>query len=248
MGALAQADGRRCRRILEPPQPVDPRPRRVDDGPGADARGLAAEEVTHLRSRDAPALIPELRHLRVVEDGGARIGCGADVGEAQAAVVCPRVGVEPAAAQAFEPKRRDAAQRSLRRNEAAEALARESGVEPEPGLDRERAVGAALVDREEERQAPDEVRGDDAHEGAPLLVCLADEPHVAETQVAEAAVDELRGRARRRGAEVALVDERDREPRARRLVGDAGSDDPGADDQQVELAARELLERLSAPL
>ena len=37
-------------------------------------------------------------------------------------------------------------------------------------------------------------------------------------------------------------------PRARRLVGDPGSDDPGADDQQVELAARELLECLCAPL
>jgi hypothetical protein len=83
---------------------------------------------------------------------------------------------------------------------------------------------------------------------APLLVRLADEPHVAETQVAEAAVDELRGRARRRGAEVALVDQRDREPRVRRLVGDAGPDDPGADDQQVELAACELFEGFSAPL
>ena len=112
---------------------------------------------------------------------------------------------------------------------------------------RSRARVAALVHREEEGQAPDQVRGDHAHEAAPLLVRLADEPNVAEAQVAEAAVDELRGRARRRRAEVALVNQRDHEPCARRLVGDSGSDDPGADDQEVELAAPELLECVSAP-
>jgi len=105
-----------------------------------------------------------------------------------------------------------------------------------------------LVDGEEEGEAPDEVRRDDAHERPPFLVGFADEPHVAEAQVTQAAVDELRGRARRRRAEVALVHERHRKACTGRLAGDPGPDDPGSDDEEVELAARELLESLSAPL
>src|SRR6185503_21092032 len=137
----------------------------------------------------------------------------------------------------LEPERRDASLRPLGRNEAAQPLARERRVEPEPRLDGEGAVGAVLVDGEEEGQAPDEVRGDDAHQRAALFVRLADEPDVAQAQVAQTAVDQLRGRARRSGAEVALVDERYGKPGARRLVGDPGTDDPSADHQQVELAA-----------
>ena len=87
------------------------------------------------------------------------------------------------------------------------------------------------------------MRRDDVHQQPPLVMRLAHEPDVAEPQVAEAAVDQLRRRARRRAREVALVDERDREPVRRRRLRDAGADDPAADHEQVELARRELLER-----
>ena len=83
------------------------------------------------------------------------------------------------------------------------------------------------------------MRCDDAHEHASLVMRLADEADVAETQEAEPAVDELRRRARRRTGEVALLDERDpKAVRARRL-GDAGADDPAADHEQVEAAGAE---------
>ena len=85
------------------------------------------------------------------------------------------------------------------------------------------------------------MRRDDAHEHAPLVVGLPHEPHVAEAEVAQAAVDQLRRRARRRAGEVAPVDERDAHPVRARGLGDAGADDPPADDEQVEAARPELL-------
>src|SRR5262249_9654414 len=65
-------------------------------------------------------------------------------------------------------------------------------------------------------------------------------------EVAQAAVDELRRRARGRAAEVAPVDERDVEPVARGHLGDPRPDDPAADHEQVEAARPEPLDRLYA--
>ncbi len=75
------------------------------------------------------------------------------------------------------------------------------------------------------------------------MVRLAHEPDVAETQVAQAAVDELRRRARGAGAEVAGVDERDGKPRTRGMGGGRGADHPAADHEQVERPRRERLAR-----
>ena len=97
--------------------------------------------------------------------------------------------------------------------------------------------GPSAVEREEERQPLDQVRRDDAHQVAALLVRLADEADVAHLQVAQAAVDELRRGARRRAGEVAALDERDVEAVRGRRLGDPGADDPAADHQQVEPAA-----------
>lgn len=72
------------------------------------------------------------------------------------------------------------------------------------------------------------------------MVGLADEPHVAEAQVAQATVDELRGGTRGAAAEVALVDEGDGEAATRRLRRDPRADDPATDHEQVEPALREL--------
>ena len=75
------------------------------------------------------------------------------------------------------------------------------------------------------------------------MVRLADEPHVAEPEVAQAAVHQLRRGARGSPGEVALVDERDLEAVRGRRLGDAGADDAAADHEQVELADGEPLER-----
>jgi hypothetical protein len=60
-------------------------------------------------------------------------------------------------------------------------------------------------------------------------------------------MDEFRRGTGGRGAEVAPVDERDAEARAGRLRGYARADDAAADDEQVEVALGELLERRAAP-
>ncbi len=104
-------------------------------------------------------------------------------------------------------------------------------------------VRPAGVQRKEERQPLDEVRRDDVHQVAALLVRLAHEAHVAHLQVAQAAVDQLRRAGRRGGGEVAAVDERDVEPVRRRRFGDPRADDPAADHEQVELPGGELLDR-----
>jgi len=74
------------------------------------------------------------------------------------------------------------------------------------------------------------------------VVRFAHEPDVAEAEVAQPAVDELRRRARGRPGEVALVDERNVEAVRGRGLGDAGADDPAADHEQVELGRPESLE------
>ena len=80
------------------------------------------------------------------------------------------------------------------------------------------------------------MRRDDAEKRSPLGVRLADELDVAEPQIAEAAVDQLRRGARGGAAEVAAVDERDAEAQARSLARDRRHRDPAADHEQVEAA------------
>ena len=72
---------------------------------------------------------------------------------------------------------------------------------------------------------------------------LAHELDVTKPEVAQPAVDQLRGRARGRPAEVAPVDERDREARLRGLVRDPGADDAASDHEQVEATLGEFATR-----
>ena len=78
------------------------------------------------------------------------------------------------------------------------------------------------------------------------MVRLAYEPHVAEAQVAQPSVDELRRRARRRSREVAGVDECNAQPGPRGVRGDRGTDDAAADDEHVEAALGERRQRALA--
>ena len=198
---------------------------------------------------DVGALPPaQCDHLGVVEDRRARVGGAANVCERQAPVVRHRVRVERAGAERLAAQARNEPPRPLDRDGPVQPGARERRVDQDPGLDEPGPVRAALVEREQEGQPADEVRRDDAHQRPPLLVGLADEPHVAEAEVAEAAVDQLGRRGRRAAAEVAPVDERNREPVSRGRLGDAGADDAAADHEQVEAAIAELGDRAGAAL
>ena len=97
-----------------------------------------------------------------------------------------------------------------------------------------------MVDGEEERDPAHEVRCDDVEQRPPLGVGLAHELDVAEPEVAQTAVDQLRRGTRGGAAEVAPIDESDPEPCPGRLVRDPCPDDAAADDEQVVRCAREL--------
>ena len=92
----------------------------------------------------------------------------------------------------------------------------------------------------------DEVRRDDVHQQPALVMGLAHEADVAEPEVAQAAVDQLRGSARSARAEVVAVDERHGEARARSLGRDSRPHDPASDHEQVERPLPEPLARILA--
>jgi hypothetical protein len=91
------------------------------------------------------------------------------------------------------------------------------------------------------------MRGDDLRQDAPLVVGLANEAHISQTEVPETTVDELRRRARGCAPEVTCIHESDGEAGPRCMSSDPGTDDPAADDQQIETASGELLGR-AAPI
>ena len=86
----------------------------------------------------------------------------------------------------------------------------ERRVDGDSRLDDRRPVRAGVVEREQERHAPHQVWRDARHEVAALLVRFAYEAYVAEAQIAQASMHQLRRGARGRTAEVAAFDERDR--------------------------------------
>ena len=80
---------------------------------------------------------------------------------------------------------------------------------------------------------------------APLVQRLAHEADVETLEVAQAAVDQLAGAARRAGGEVALLDQSHRQAAAGGVEGDAAAGHAAADHQHVERLRRETLQ--SAP-
>ena len=240
MRALAERHGAACGGILEAANRVDARAGGVDDRARPDQGRRAGEDVAHL----AGAAL-EADELDAARDDGAAVRSGPEIEQAEPGVVRARVRIDPGRAQPVGPQRGDELGRGGRRDEAAPLL-RDPGqprVRPERAADRHPPVRPAGVDREDERDPAHEVRRDPARERLDLPERLADEREVAEAEVAEPAVDELRGCARRPGGEVAALDERDREPVAGRELGDAGAEDPAADDEQVEALAAEPFER-----
>ena len=194
----------------------------------------------HSAPDDAARRQPQRAHLDARRDArpGAR-GRARD-GDRHARVVGLVVDVAARRAEPVQPQRRHERARRGRAQQAPAAVgeAAEGAVEHEPGTQLRRADRAAAIHGDEERARAHEVRRDDARERVALGVRLAHEADVAHLQVAEPAVDEL-GRCARRGpGEVAALDQRDPQAGVRAQPGDRAADDPAADDEQVEVAAR----------
>ena len=232
----APAQPHRCAgaRILEPPHMVDPGARRVDDNARVDRRSLLRRRAP-LRRRRVP---------RAERSATTSAPLSTHAPASAAARTFPRQSrASFVVASAYSAHDRSPSRRSdgtirpgLDRAPTSQLIRdrASSRVEDDPALHERRAVRAASVQGKEERRSVDEVRRDDLRQHAPLVVRLAHEADVPETEIAQPAVDELRRRARCCAAEVARVDERDGEARSRRMCRDRGTDDPGADDEQVE--------------
>ena len=244
MGSLAQPDRGPRRGILEAADTIHPRPGGIDDRTGLDRDGLAVD--LDLGTGDPAAEGSERDDLGAVEDDRAVVRRRPQVGEREAGVVRPGIRVQRARTQALDAEARNLLARSLRSDEPVQPGLGQRRVEEDPALHDPGAIGTATVEREQERQAADEVGSDHPRQQPALVVRLADEPDVTETQVAQTTVDQLGGRTRRAAAEIAGVDERHREPGARSVRRRGGADDAAADDEEVEPARRELVERLPA--
>ena len=240
MCALAEPHRRPRAWVLEPADAVDPRPGGVDRDARVDVDGLAVDQ--HLRAAHLPVGDPQGHDLGAVEHDRAGLRCRHDVLEAEPRVVRPGVGVERARAKVVGAQRRDELARARGLHQPVEAREGEGRVEEDAALDERGPERPTAIEREQEREAMHEVRRDGPGQRAPLVVRLADEPHVSEAQVAQATVDELRRRARRARAEVPRVDERDREPGAGGVRGGRRADHAASDHEQVE---RRSLERVA---
>src|SRR5262249_4755061 len=134
------------------------------------------------------------------------------------------------AAQVAGPQRRLEGER-VDGGQHAIALAAPPGREPVVELQAEahldQAARGIAVDRHQERQRPHQMGGQ-AAQGLALVERLAHEAEVEQLEVTEPAVDELGRLRRRRGGEVALLDQRDRHAAQRQLARDAGARRPAA--------------------
>ena len=222
-----------------------PDPRAVDDDAGTHVELVAALQVAQMGAGHLAALVPELDDLHG-RDAGGPVGEGrAGQGDGEAGVVHLRVVVADAAGEGVVPERGHGTQtgrvgevpvaRHRRVHAGERVVERQTGAHVQ-------AVLHAVLQRQQERRGVDEVRRQRLDEQAPLVQRLADEREIELLEVAQAAVDELAGAAGGAGREVALLHQRDGEPPAGRVQGDAAAGDAAADHQHVEVLGGEPLQ------
>ena len=230
---------------------------------------LAADGVARAHTGGMPVLLEQLDDLHAVRaDRPEALGL-AEHGEHEAHVVGLAVVEEVAGARLAGAQRgqqlddllagddamtlrtpRGVGQRRLRARPSpaapAQALAidRHDVVQVEP--DAHETVGSLAVEgRDDERQRVHEVRREGDHQLA-LEQRLADEAEIEVLQVAQAPVHELARAARGPARVVVALEQRDAVAARRGVEGDPGTGDAPADDDDVELLARERAEGVPA--
>ena len=233
---------------------------------GPDARGvddvasLGGDLLAGLEVLEDGAVNTAPRVLRELDDLGAARGVGAvarggpDEGRDEARVIDARVPVAQRAdggvvAQVGEQAVHAlAAEVAVPRHRAlAGGEGRERVVQGDAGAD----IGALpdlVLERVQERDRLDEVRGELVDEEVALGERLLDQVEVEHLQVAQATVHELRGTARRAGGPVLRLDDRGAQAAGHGVERDAGAGHAAADDQDVERGGRALAERLERGL
>ena len=257
-------------------QAVGPDARRVDDVRGVHDELVAAERVADLHARRPAGVVAyELADVQPVgADRAEALGLAED-GQHEPHVVGLAVVEQVAGRGLAGGQRRDELEHLLAGDHAVALRAPGGEVVAELGRGgvapaaraRARAGAAAALDRhdvvevqadadlafwpraveggDDERQRMDDVRRERDHQLA-LEQRLADEPEVEVLQVAQAAVDELGGAARRAGGEVRALDEGHAVATRGGVQRHAGARDPAADDDDVELLLGESGEGVAA--
>jgi len=237
VNAFRRAKNRWRGRIIERPDAIEPRTRRVHDAPGRDAQRAASVDVAKTRSRNSPVAFLERFQSDVVQAHGAGMLRGQNRLEDETRIVGDAVVVERPADESLGAQLRLEPKRSRRVIAPVPADVSERGeqiVGEKPRAELPQADGALAEDREEERQRANQVRRQTAAQEIPLARRLEHEPDVTVLQIPNAAVDELRRAAARPGGEIALVDEGRTEAPKRRLARDARAVDAAANDDDVE--------------
>ena len=248
MDTLGQARRHRSRRLDARRQPQIPGAHAAHDGGGANLdRRLAAVEVLDARPDHAPAFGHELPRRRAVDGGRARTLRPIDDFQREPGVVRATV---PEQEPALEPVRLQAGQlQHLLAPQAAVPRHRlpasgEPVVDPHPDAQPRAPDSVPAVDGEQEAERSHAVRSQ-ACQAPALVQRLAHESQVPVLQVAQAPVDQLRGRGRGGAGPVALLDQGDPQAAQRRVVGRPRTIDAATDDEQI---VRTLLQLMEATL
>ncbi len=117
----------------------------------------------------------------------------------------------------------------------------EQVVHPHAGRQLPAPEPVAVVHRENERQGPDQVRGDAPEYGA-FAQRLEDEPQLAMLEVAEPAVHQAAGAAARAEGQVVLLDEHRAQAPHRGVTRDTGTDNAATDDEEIHGSTRCFLQ------
>ena len=202
-----------------------------------------------LEHRAGSSLADELeRHGApgVIGDDRASPGSRGHRGERQAAVVRRGLVKEEARLRQVAAQVRGERARLVTTEEAARrvAEARQRGVQA--GAEGDTPAAHPLGHRDHQRERGHHLRRDAPLERPPLRERRANEAQLAGGEVAEPAVDELRGGAGRGAAEVAGIHERDAQAGAGGFVGDPAAHDAGADHEHVERPRAQGLERIGS--
>ena len=209
----------------------DPGARRVDQHPRRHHVALAA------RIEDEP---PDVAALGAHAAGSradhrAAFGGVHRIEHDEARVVGEAVGI-------FEGMMEDVAQRLAGRVDqqielarAGENFAPADPVIKEQAEPQQQGRAPRRIDRQHEAQRPNKVRRRPQQHFALGERC-AHQAKFAVFQIAQAAVDQLRGRRRGGGRQVVLLQEHDPQTASGRIARDAGPIDAAADDRQVEIS------------
>ena len=246
------------------PDPVRPHAGRVHDVRGRDREALAGVALLAYDPRGAPLLLDQLDRARAVhahraeplrlaqhredEPRVVRLAVVEEIGRGGIARLERRHQLEHLGgvdrAMAVGAPVLATLERGLALRPAARARVaqRHHVVRVQPDADAQ--VQARALERgHQERERLHEV-GREPHHQLPLQQRLAHEAEVEVLQVAQAAVDHLRGAAGGSAREVVALDEGNREPARRRVERHARAGDAASDDHDVELLALHHAERI----